>query len=93
MIELQNLDFFVCLDVADEEIVVATTRIETMLGDTAVAVHPADERYRHMHGKHVLHPLINRKLPIVTDEFVEMGFGTGGDFYLKSPLTQITIYT
>jgi valyl-tRNA synthetase len=56
---------------------VATTRIETMLGDTAVAVHPKDERYRHLHGKHVLHPFCDRKLPIVLDDFVDMEFGTG----------------
>ena len=63
--------------VSDEEIVVATTRIETMLGDTAVAVHPNDERYKSFHGKSVKHPLIDRIIPIVCDEFVEMGFGTG----------------
>ncbi|XP_058116915.1 valine--tRNA ligase [Anopheles ziemanni] len=61
----------------DEEIVVATTRVETMLGDTAVAVHPKDERYKHLHGQFVQHPFCDRKLPIVCDEFVEMGFGTG----------------
>jgi valyl-tRNA synthetase len=48
-----------------------------MLGDTAVAVHPDDDRYKHMHGKFVQHPLLDRKIPIVADEFVEMGFGTG----------------
>lgn len=62
---------------SDEEIVVATTRIETMLGDTAVAVHPNDERYKHLHGKFVVHPFCDRKLPIVTDDFVEREFGTG----------------
>lgn len=62
---------------SDEEIVVATTRVETMLGDTAVAVHPNDERYKHLHGKFVRHPFCSRKLPIVCDDFVEMGFGTG----------------
>lgn len=62
---------------SDEEIVVATTRVETMLGDTAVAVHPNDERYKHLHGKFVQHPFCSRRLPIVCDEFVEMGFGTG----------------
>ena len=61
----------------DEEIVVATTRIETMLGDTGVAVHPEDDRYRHLHGKHVLHPFLDRRLPIVCDEFVDRNFGTG----------------
>ncbi|XP_045607383.1 valine--tRNA ligase isoform X2 [Procambarus clarkii] len=62
---------------SDERIVVATTRIETMLGDTAVAVHPKDERYKHLHGKTLTHPFTNRKLPILQDEFVEMEFGTG----------------
>ncbi|XP_061513040.1 valine--tRNA ligase isoform X1 [Anopheles gambiae] len=60
-----------------DEIVVATTRVETMLGDTAVAVHPKDTRYQHLHGKFVQHPFCDRKLPIVCDEFVEMAFGTG----------------
>ncbi|XP_063604194.1 valine--tRNA ligase-like isoform X2 [Penaeus indicus] len=62
---------------SDERIIVATTRIETMLGDTAVAVHPKDERYKHLHGKKVIHPFTNRKLPILQDDFVEMEFGTG----------------
>lgn len=61
----------------EEKIIVATTRIETMLGDTAVAVHPDDIRYKHLHGKFVIHPFSNRKLPIVTDEFVDRDFGTG----------------
>lgn len=61
----------------DEKIVVATTRIETMLGDTAVAVHPSDPRYRHLHGKFVQHPFCDRILPIVCDNFVEKDFGTG----------------
>jgi valyl-tRNA synthetase len=56
---------------------VATTRPETMLGDTAVAVHPADERYRHLVGKRVALPLCGREIPIVADEAVERGFGTG----------------
>ncbi|CAH1371750.1 unnamed protein product [Tenebrio molitor] len=62
---------------SDEKIVVATTRVETMLGDTAVAVHPEDERYKHLHGKFVTHPFCNRKLPIVLDDFVDREFGTG----------------
>lgn len=57
--------------------VVATTRVETMLGDTAIAVHPHDERYKHLVGKMCQHPFIDRKLPIVADEFVDMSFGTG----------------
>ena len=52
-----------------DEIVVATTRIETMLGDVAVAVHPDDERYKHLHGKHALHPVTGRRLPIITVRF------------------------
>ncbi|XRB00211.1 valyl-tRNA synthetase [Pycnococcus provasolii] len=60
------------------EIVVATTRPETMLGDTAVAVHPEDPRYTHLHGKHAIHPFNGRKIPIITDaELVDMTFGTG----------------
>ena len=55
----------------------ATTRPETMLGDTAVAVHPDDERYKHLIGKNVILPLCNREIPIVADEYVEMDFGTG----------------
>ncbi|CEG66688.1 AP-1 adaptor complex sigma subunit Aps1 [Rhizopus azygosporus] len=63
---------------SDERIVVATTRIETMLGDTAIAVHPNDERYKHLHGKYVVHPFIDRRIPIVTDDLaVDMAFGTG----------------
>ncbi|XP_011180482.2 valine--tRNA ligase [Zeugodacus cucurbitae] len=62
---------------SNEEVVVATTRIETMLGDTAVAVHPQDERYKHLHGKFVQHPFCDRRIPIVVDDFVDMNFGTG----------------
>ena len=55
----------------------ATTRPETMLGDTAVAVHPQDERYKHLVGKNAILPLVNKEIPIVADEYVEMDFGTG----------------
>ena len=58
-------------------LVVATTRPETMMGDTGVAVHPEDERYKHLVGKTVTLPLMNREIPIVADEYVEMDFGTG----------------
>ncbi|WP_293397425.1 valine--tRNA ligase [Nevskia sp.] len=58
-------------------IVVATTRPETMLGDTAVAVHPEDERYQHLVGKTVMLPLCNREIPIVADDYVDPAFGTG----------------
>lgn len=62
---------------SDEYIVIATTRPETMLGDLAVAVHPEDERYSALIGKTLILPLVNREIPIITDEYVEMGFGTG----------------
>ena len=66
------------VDGSEEEIVVATTRLETMLGDTAVAVHPDDPKYKHLHGKFVKHPFIDRKIPIITDSIlVDMNFGTG----------------
>lgn len=56
---------------------IATTRPETMLGDTAVAVHPNDERYQDLIGKTVMLPIVNREIPIIADEYVEMDFGTG----------------
>ncbi len=62
---------------SEEYIVVATTRPETMLGDTAVAVHPDDKRFSHLVGKTVILPLVNREIPIIADEYVEMEFGTG----------------
>ncbi len=55
----------------------ATTRPETMLGDTALAVHPEDERYKDIIGKKVILPLVNKEIPVVADEYVEMDFGTG----------------
>ncbi|SMG58106.1 valine--tRNA ligase [Paenibacillus aquistagni] len=58
-------------------ITVATTRPETMLGDTAVAVHPKDERYQHMIGKTLLLPIVNREIPIIADEYVDKEFGSG----------------
>ena len=62
---------------ADTFITVATTRPETMLGDTAVAVHPDDERYRHLVGKHAILPLVGRRIPIVADEYSDPEKGTG----------------
>lgn len=50
-----------------------------MLGDTAVAIHPLDKRYSHLHGKNVQHPFADRTLPIVLDDFVDMEFGTGNE--------------
>jgi len=60
-----------------DHLVVATTRPETMLGDSAVAVNPEDERYKHLVGKTILLPLVGREIPIVADEYVDMEFGTG----------------
>ena len=60
-----------------DHLVVATTRPETMLGDAAVAVHPEDERYRDLIGRHILLPIVNRLIPIVADEYVDREFGTG----------------
>ena len=58
-------------------LVVATTRPETMLGDTAVAVHPKDERYAHLVGQHIMLPLVGRKIPVIADDYVDREFGTG----------------
>jgi valyl-tRNA synthetase len=62
---------------SNEFITVATTRPETMLGDTAIAVNAKDERYKHLHGKKALLPLMNREIPIITDELAQPEFGTG----------------
>jgi valyl-tRNA synthetase len=62
---------------SDEFVVVATTRPETMLGDTGVAVHPDDARYRHLVGKTVILPLMDREIPVIADEYVDREFGTG----------------
>ena len=62
---------------SDEHLVVATTRPETMFGDTAVAVHPDDPRYKNMIGKHVILPLMGRRIPIVADEYADMEKGSG----------------
>ncbi|HOQ09366.1 MAG TPA: valine--tRNA ligase [Syntrophomonadaceae bacterium] len=90
---------------SDEYLVVATTRPETMLGDTGVAVHPEDERYRHLIGRNVILPLMNRAIPVIADEYVDKEFGTGAvkvtpahdpnDFEmgLRHNLEQITVMT
>ncbi|MCE3279351.1 MAG: valine--tRNA ligase [Bacteroidetes bacterium] len=62
---------------ADEWITIATTRPETILGDTAVCVHPEDERYKNLHGKRCIIPMVNRSVPIITDDYITMEFGTG----------------
>ena len=61
----------------DGSIIIATVRPETIMGDTAICVHPDDVRYKHLHGKFAFVPLINRRIPIITDEYVTMDFGTG----------------
>lgn len=65
------------LEGSDDYITIATTRPETMLGDTGIAVNPDDERYTHLVGKNAILPLVGRKLPIVADEYVDKEFGTG----------------
>ncbi len=62
---------------SDEYVTVATSRPETMLGDTAVAVHPKDKRYAHLVGKTLILPVVNKEIPVVADEYVELEFGTG----------------
>lgn len=62
---------------SDEQVEIATTRPETLLGDTAIAVHPDDERYQHLIGKTVMLPLMNREIPIIADDYVDQEFGTG----------------
>ncbi len=62
---------------SDENIPVATTRPETILGDSAVAIHPEDKRYRHLIGKTCLVPILNRQIPIIADDYVDLEFGTG----------------
>ena len=64
-------------DSVDEWLTVATTRPETILGDTGICVNPNDQRYKHLHGKMVIVPLINREIPVVADDYVDIEFGTG----------------
>lgn len=61
----------------NDSLVIATVRPETIMGDTAICVHPDDKRYQHLHGKFAIVPLIKRRIPIITDEYVTMDFGTG----------------
>jgi valyl-tRNA synthetase len=65
------------LDTDDEWVTIATTRPETMLGDTAVSVNPNDERYFHLHGKRLIVPIVNRSVPVIADDYVDMELGTG----------------
>jgi valyl-tRNA synthetase len=61
----------------DEWLIIATTRPETILGDSAICIHPDDKRYTHLHGKQVIVPICNRTIPIILDDYVDMEFGTG----------------
>ena len=62
---------------SDEYITIATTRPETIMGDAAVCVHPKDDRYTQLHGKKVIVPMVNREVPIITDDYIDLEFGTG----------------
>lgn len=77
--EVQSKLYYVRYKVEGEEkfVTIATTRPETILGDTAVCVHPEDERFTSLHGKRVIVPLVNRSVPIILDEYVDKEFGTG----------------
>jgi valyl-tRNA synthetase len=78
--ELQSKLYYIRYQVegtTDEWVTIATTRPETILGDTAVCVHPEDDRFKHLAGKRVLVPLLNRSIPVIQDEYVDREFGTG----------------
>lgn len=77
--EVQSKLYFVkyMIEGEDNHIVIATTRPETILGDTAVCVNPMDERFKTFHGKNIIIPLVNRVVPLIQDEYVDMEFGTG----------------
>lgn len=62
---------------SDEWLTIATTRPETILADTAICIHPEDERYTHLHGKRAIVPIAGRSIPIIQDEYVDREFGTG----------------
>jgi valyl-tRNA synthetase len=79
------------LEDGNENIIIATVRPETIMGDAAICVHPNDDRYKHLHGKFAFVPLINRRIPIIADEYVTMEFGTGA---LKvTPAHDVNDYT
>jgi len=75
--KLYYIKYFVAGSNNSEFVTVATTRPETLLGDTAVAVNPKDKRFKHLHGKKVIIPFVEREVPIILDEYVDMEFGTG----------------
>jgi valyl-tRNA synthetase len=91
--DVEGILYYVRYPVADsnEFITIATQRPETIMGDTAVCVHPDDPKYRHLFGKQIIVPLVNRKVPLITDEYIDMNFGTGA---LKvTPAHDINDYT
>ncbi|MEA3316636.1 MAG: valine--tRNA ligase [Bacteroidota bacterium] len=91
--EVQSKLYYVkyMLEGSDGFLTIATTRPETILGDTAICVHPDDERFKNLHGKNAIVPLVNRKIPIIKDEYVDREFGTGA---LKiTPAHDINDYT
>ncbi|MEO0506139.1 MAG: valine--tRNA ligase [Bacteroidota bacterium] len=77
--ERQGLLYYLSYSIkdSDEKVTIATTRPETILGDTAICINPNDERYRHLKGKKAIVPIANREIPIIEDEYVDMEFGTG----------------
>ena len=77
--EVNSKLYYVKYKIAGDEgyLTVATTRPETILGDTAICINPADERFKHLHGKKAIVPLVNREVPIILDDYVDMEFGTG----------------
>ena len=107
LIEIDGNFYHIRYPVKDSEVVleIATTRPETMLGDTAVAVHPDDERYQHLIGKTAILPLCDREIPIIADAYVDTEFGTGAlkvtpahdsndyEIGLRHNLEQLTIFT
>ena len=78
------------LEEGDGHLIVATVRPETIMGDVAIAVHPKDERYLHLHGKKVIVPLVNRSVPIITDEAIDLEFGDRKSTRLNSSHTDIS---
>jgi valyl-tRNA synthetase len=77
--DVEGILYYIKYPVADSDefISIATQRPETIMGDTAVCVHPGDPKYRHLRGKQIIIPLVNRKVPLITDEHIDMNFGTG----------------
>jgi len=77
--EKQGLLYYLQYDIegSNEKVVIATTRPETILGDTAICINPSDERFKHLRGKNAIVPICNRVIPIIEDEYVDIEFGTG----------------